>query len=147
MQRQEMKELRVQAAPVGFNPIESQRALQKDIRARMERLGVETTASEYRAQTVGELTNRVLANAMALQQELAETIDWLPWKSWKNYGTLPDEAIESHEELVNEVKFEVIDMMHFLLNMAIALGMSWDEVLDIFYTKQRENRARQERGY
>jgi hypothetical protein len=145
MERQVMEGLRLQEAPEGFDPLESQKALQKDIRVRMERIGAEVPVSDVPAKTLGQLTKLVMANGVALQQELAETLDWLPWKWWKNYDDTPERSVP--EETAREIKFEIIDMLHFLINMAIAVGMDWDEMMDIFYTKQQENRARQARGY
>lgn len=146
--RQEMAEIdaaRV-TAPRTYDPIQAQKDLQRLIMARMEEEypDYELPITDTAIDSLDDLTTLVAANITAIQVELAELLDWLPWKWWKNYGDLtvvPDDA------KVTEMKYEVVDIAHFLFNICIALGMNWQEFLDIYATKQAENRARQARGY
>lgn len=74
-------------------------------------------------------------------------VDYLPWKWWKSYDEkLFEGPIEELDEL-EELIYEAIDVQHFLNNIYIALGLSWDEVLRYYHSKQLENRNRQDRGY
>ena len=52
----------------------------------------------------------------------------------------------SVEELI-EARYEVVDMFHFLFNLAFCMGMTPDMLYDGFMRKQSENRNRQQRGY
>ena len=40
-----------------------------------------------------------------------------------------------------------IDMLHFFLNIALALGIDHDTLVSLYVTKNKENFARQDRGY
>jgi dUTPase len=143
MEFQRMAGLEVSPVPDGYDPVERERDLQRVIKAnRPETLGQATPA-----RTIGELLARVRFNMEASVVEWAELLDHLPWKSWKSYGVAKDSAPEAHPELVTEMKFEVVDLLHFLLNCAIALDMDYQELLAIFEAKQQENRRRQEEGY
>ncbi|MDR1435632.1 MAG: dUTPase [Puniceicoccales bacterium] len=79
----------------------------------------------------------VLNYVRAMQQELAELTDSLPWKWWANY---------QHFDLQN-AKVEVVDILHFLISTAQALGMSCDELYEKFCKKNEVNHARQDSGY
>lgn len=71
---------------------------------------------------------------------------WKPWKSAhaeaieRNFSDLSDE-----DRL--EVYFEMIDQIHFILAKLIGLGLSAEDVFKLYYLKNAENFARQERGY
>lgn len=84
------------------------------------------------------LVEAVRANVEALHVELAELLDHLPWKYWKTYpaGFLSEERLE-------EAKFEVIDILHFVNNIFLALGMSDEDVREYYFAKHRENVRRQ----
>lgn len=79
----------------------------------------------------------VLNYSRAMQQEMAELIDSVPWKWWANYQTFDKQ----------NAKVEVIDLFHFLISMAQTLGMSADDVFDAYVAKNRVNHQRQETGY
>lgn len=76
---------------------------------------------------------------MALGAEMFELIDQLPWKWWKKYK---DSTVD-----VYEVKFEVIDMMHFVVSLALLWGMDSREFMAHYRAKMAENVKRQENGY
>ncbi|WQZ01016.1 nucleoside triphosphate pyrophosphohydrolase [Escherichia phage 04086] len=46
-----------------------------------------------------------------------------------------------------EIKFEMIDILHFVLNMFQGLGLTAEEIFKLYYLKNAENFARQDRGY
>ncbi|QWQ55823.1 dCTP pyrophosphatase [Escherichia phage P479] len=71
------------------------------------------------------------------------------WKKWKARYTeaqaKPISEMSPEDQL--EIKFELIDIMHFVFNMAIGLNMSAEELFKLYYLKNAENFARQDRGY
>lgn len=71
------------------------------------------------------------------------------WKNWKaRYQEAQAKPIaEMSLEDQLEIKFELIDIMHFVFNMAIGLNMSAEEMFKLYYLKNAENFARQDRGY
>jgi len=78
----------------------------------------------------------LLKNTLAIQQELAEMIDSIPWKWWKKM-----------EWDHNNIKIEIIDIFHFVINLAQAAGMDAEEFCDLFYKKNMLNTIRQNKGY
>lgn len=71
------------------------------------------------------------------------------WKKWKSrYIEAQNKPIsEMSPEDQLEIKFELIDIMHFVFNMAIGLNMSAEEMFKLYYLKNAENFARQDNGY
>jgi dimeric dUTPase (all-alpha-NTP-PPase superfamily) len=64
----------------------------------------------------------VLNYARAMQQEIAELIDSVPWKWWAKYQALD----------MQNARVEVIDILHFLLALAQTLGMSADDIYEAY---------------
>ena len=79
----------------------------------------------------------VLNYTRAMQQELAELTDSVPWKWWAKYQTLDEQ----------NARVEVIDLFHFLVSLAQTLGMTADDVFDAYIKKNQVNFDRQESGY
>ena len=46
-----------------------------------------------------------------------------------------------------DCKFEIIDMLHFFMNYAVSVGMTSQEMFNMYMSKNEENKARQQRGY
>ena len=71
------------------------------------------------------------------------------WKKWKSrYQEAQSKLIsEMSSEDQLEIKFELIDIMHFVFNMAIGLNMSSEEMFKLYYLKNAENFNRQNNGY
>ena len=71
------------------------------------------------------------------------------WKKWKGRYTeaqaKPISEMSPEDQL--EIKFEMIDILHFVLNMFAGLNMSAEEIFKLYYLKNAENFARQDRGY
>jgi dimeric dUTPase (all-alpha-NTP-PPase superfamily) len=82
-------------------------------------------------------TKWVLNYSRAMQQELAELIDSVPWKWWAKYQTLDEQ----------NARVEVVDLFHFLVSLAQALGMSAEDVYEAYVKKNKVNFERQESGY
>jgi len=72
----------------------------------------------------------------ALKQESAEAIDSLNWKWWK----------KDPEDWEN-IKVELVDMLHFWVSMCTVAGLSSQDVLDLYFKKNKLNHKRQEQGY
>lgn len=75
----------------------------------------------------------------AMQQELAELTDCFPWKHWRP-------ASAQSFDLQN-ARVEVVDMLHFLLNIAMKLGMDAQGLYGAFVAKNEVNHCRQDSGY
>ena len=71
------------------------------------------------------------------------------WKKWKaRYPEAQSKRIdEMSPEDQLEIKFEMIDILHFVLNMFQGLGLTAEEIFKLYYLKNAENFARQDRGY
>ena len=96
------------------------------------RIGVNTEemSAEDKAQWVLNYTR-------AMQQEIAELIDSVPWKWWAKYQEFDEQ----------NAKVEVVDLFHFLISIAQVLGMSPDDVYQAYVKKNKVNHNRQESGY
>ena len=84
-----------------------------------------------------EKTKWVLNYTRALQQETAELIDSVPWKWWAKYQKFDEQ----------NAKVEVVDLFHFLISLAQALGMSAEDVYQAYIKKNLVNHQRQASGY
>lgn len=96
------------------------------------RIGVNTEemSAEDKAQWVLNYTR-------AMQQEIAELIDSVPWKWWAKYQEFDEQ----------NAKVEVVDLFHFLISIAQVLGMSPEDVYQAYVKKNKVNHNRQESGY
>ena len=71
------------------------------------------------------------------------------WKKWKKaYPSFSDKKfsdLSSSDQL--ECKFEIIDMLHFFMNYAASIGMTPQEMYNMYMSKNQENRKRQQNNY
>ena len=71
------------------------------------------------------------------------------WKRWKKaYDSFSDKKfsdLSSSDQL--ECKFEIIDMLHFFMNYAASIGMTPQEMYNMYMSKNQENRKRQQNNY
>ena len=71
------------------------------------------------------------------------------WKRWKkafdSYSNLKFSDLSAADQL--ECKFEIVDILHFFMNMAVSVGMTSPEMYNMYMAKNEENRARQQKGY
>ena len=79
----------------------------------------------------------ILNYSRAMQQEMAELIDSVPWKWWAKYQEFDEQ----------NARVEVVDLFHFLISMAQVLGMSADDIYAAYAKKNKVNHARQDSGY
>lgn len=114
---------------------------------------------DFSKMTLREVMNFWHMNTHALIDEIHEATDALGgikegsgnaiWKYWKKdfskYENLKFSDLSNNDQL--ECKFEVIDILHFFMNMAISIGMTPQEMYNMYMSKNEENRDRQARGY
>jgi dimeric dUTPase (all-alpha-NTP-PPase superfamily) len=97
-----------------------------------KRIGVELEGLDE-----AEKTRWVLNYTRAMQQELSELVDSVPWKWWARYQQFDEQ----------NARVEVVDLFHFLVSLAQALGMSAEDVYAAYVKKNAVNFSRQESGY
>lgn len=79
----------------------------------------------------------VLNYTRAMQQEIAELIDSVPWKWWAKYQQFDEQ----------NARVEVVDLFHFLVSIAQTLGMTAEDVYAAYLKKNKVNHDRQDSGY
>jgi len=79
----------------------------------------------------------ILNYVRAMQQELAELTDSVPWKWWAKYQEFDKQ----------NAKVEIVDLFHFLISLAQVMGMTADDVHEAYLKKNKVNHDRQESGY
>ena len=79
----------------------------------------------------------ILNYVRAMQQELAELTDSVPWKWWAKYQEFDRQ----------NARVEVVDLFHFLISLAQVLGMSAEDVHAVYLKKNKVNHDRQDSGY
>lgn len=97
-----------------------------------KRIGVDTRNMDESQQV-----QWVLNYVRAMQQEMAELTDSVPWKWWAKYQEFDRQ----------NARVEVIDLFHFLISAAQVLGMSADDVYQAYLKKNAVNHQRQDSGY
>ena len=86
---------------------------------------------------VNQLPNRWLANySKAMREEVSELDEELLWKWW------------SKDEIdIQNIRVELIDILHFLVSALICAGLTPEKVFDIYCQKHSVNLNRQDQGY
>ena len=82
-------------------------------------------------------TKWILNYIRAMQQELAELTDSVPWKWWAKYQEFDKQ----------NAKVEIVDLFHFLISLAQVMGMSAADVHKAYIKKNKVNHERQDSGY
>lgn len=70
---------------------------------------------------------------LAMLSEMAEALDGTDWKWWKNKKPRDPDYL----------KEEIVDMLHFLVSMALRSGMDANEIYERYLAKNKENFDRQ----
>jgi dimeric dUTPase (all-alpha-NTP-PPase superfamily) len=96
------------------------------------RIGVDTAALDEAGQIQWTLNY-----IRAMQQELAELTDSVPWKWWAKYQNFDRQ----------NARVEVVDLFHFLVSIAQTLGLSADDIYQAYLKKNQINHQRQDSGY
>lgn len=71
---------------------------------------------------------------LALISELAELLDEVNFKWWKNKKPLNEDNI----------KMELVDILHFFVSMCLKMDMSAEELFKLYMVKNEENFKRQQ---
>ena len=85
----------------------------------------------------GDKAKWILNYTRAMQQEMAELVDSVPWKWWAKYQKFDEQ----------NARVEVVDLFHFLISLAQTLGMSADDVFQAYVKKNQVTLQRQDSGY
>jgi hypothetical protein len=92
--------------------------------------------------SMNELWKRALRdNILAAHAELSETLEWAPWKPWRT------SAPQMTESDVQNMKFEIVDTLCFMLNVWHLIGGTGEELALMHRAKSEENIRRQREGY
>jgi phosphoribosyl-ATP pyrophosphohydrolase len=75
----------------------------------------------------------VIGLTLAMESEIDELRREVNWRWWKNPKELD----------MNAIKEEIIDLWHFLVSLSIKVGLTADEVYEVYRKKNAENHARQ----
>ncbi len=95
------------------------------------------TALENNEIMVNDLPNEWLVKyAKALKEELLELDDELLWKWWSK------DKID-----MQNIRVELIDILHFLISAMMCAGLSAEKVFDIYKQKHAVNIKRQDTNY
>ena len=90
----------------------------------------------------------VNTHATCLMMEASELKDWTPWKHWSKQSG--NKQLKAHEignaEHIEEMRFEVVDCLCFMLNCARALGMTPEMLNEYHEKKTGVSHARQDSG-
>ena len=86
---------------------------------------------------VNDLPNQWLVNySKAMKEELIELDEELLWKWW------------SKDEIdIQNIRVELIDILHFLVSAMMCAGLTADRVFDIYQQKHTVNLKRQDSDY
>ena len=94
-------------------------------------------AAEREEIMVNDLPNEWLVNySKAIKEELLELDDELLWKWWSK------DKID-----MQNIRVELIDILHFLVSAMMCAGLSADKVFDIYRQKHAINIKRQDTEY
>ena len=97
-----------------------------------QRIGVDTDRM-----TEAERPQWILNYSRAMDQELAELVDCVPWKWWASYQKFNKQ----------NARVEIVDLLHFLISLAQVMEITPDELFEAYTKKHMVNLARQESGY
>jgi len=113
---------------------------------------------DFASMSLRDVCNFWLMNNHALIDEMNEATDALGgistggnaiWKRWKKdypkYSDMKFSDLSVDDQL--ECKFEIVDMLHFFMNYAASIGMTPQEMYNMYMSKNEHNRERQRNGY
>ena len=116
-----------------------QLSLQKNLAARGR--GVDYSTADFKTR-VDDITKQW----RNLTLEFSELLERLPFKEWKTYSPEQLQGKITEEEQL-EIWYEYSDMLHFFMNIGLALGINGEILEKLYVTKNKENFDRQKRGY
>lgn len=105
-----------------------------------ERLG-----TDFHTMSEEECANFMRNHRGFLEDELAEALYEMPYyKPWKDYSNMTAEEKAAAWE---KVHMELVDALHFFVNMMLASGLTADRLYGMYMSKNKENHRRQDEGY
>lgn len=93
----------------------------------------DTELAEKRGLTDIPMEQWIQRETLAMLSELAELIDEVNFKWWKNPKPIDED----------KVKDELVDILHFFVSMCLKTGMDAGELHQRYLDKNKENFARQ----
>lgn len=124
-------------------PVHKMFELQKFLQ---DKLAAEGKGLDFTNASFIERVNQISVEWKNITLELAELVERLPHKSWKTYSEAQKAGFVSEEDKL-ETWYEYIDIFHFFMNIGLLLGITPDDFIKLYLTKNKENFDRQERGY
>lgn len=136
---------------------EMQLQLQEELHKRLP----QNNPDPKKLEKIGEIFEWIRDQKQSIDDEYRELIDALPgmsmnekdrsaiWKKWKSkYSEIREHKLsELSEDDMLELKFEFVDIMHFILNIMISLKLSPKEVFALYFAKNAENFRRYKNNY
>jgi hypothetical protein len=110
-------------------------------------------------ESLASISDFLIKNKHALEEELCETLNALGgvnegigsavWKWWKkDHQKAKQMTIKDLSEGdLKELKLEIVDQFHFLMNQMIKVRMSGSDLYNLYLLKNQENFKRQDNGY
>ena len=109
----------------------------KDLNGNLLEMKAIFDAVENDALKVNDLPNQWLRNySKAMNEEVIELDEELLWKWWSK------DKID-----LQNIRVELIDILHFLVSAMICAGLTADKVFDVYQQKHTVNFNRQDTGY
>lgn len=118
-----------------------------------------TYGYDFKGMTLADLREFFHMNNHAMIDEMHEFTDACGgikdgigsafWKKWKKdyakTSTMKFSDLSDGDQ--KEAKMELVDMLHFFMNYAAAIGMDGKEMYNFYMAKRQENINRQKNGY
>ena len=114
---------------------------------------------KFNEMNIGDVVDFLLMNFHAIVDELHEMMDavggiddgvgnaaWKPWKS-SNSEIRKRKLSDLSPSDLKELKMEWIDVMHFVFNAGLSIGVTPEEFYNYYLSKNEENWNRVKRGY
>ena len=114
----------------GAHPLQAMFEAQRGFSKRM---GLDFSALSLAQREAG-----VKEDVLCLTVEAVELLNWTNWKDWKK---------EKQDFLMEQARFEVADIMAFLMRTAMRLGMDHEDLFQYYMRKVEINHERQDRNY
>lgn len=146
----------------GGSPFDYLLDLQNKLQINLESQYPGRTVAPGEIKTKGELAEFIQDQKQAFDDEFQELLlavagtnksakdQTTIWKKWKSgYDALRAEGVNEglNQNEIAERDFELIDMIHFINNMLLALGFDEQKLFQYYYLKNLENARRYKNNY
>lgn len=120
-----------------MDKLETIMTMQRDLQKRL--------GTDFSNMTLEERAKFMRDHRGYLADEVAEALYEMPmYKTWKDYSKMSDEEMHIAWQ---KVRMELIDSLHFFVNLLLCAGMTANEVCEMYIAKNKENHRRQDDGY